>query len=201
MDVCDSVDADDRDILEASAALKDITKNVNTFISQQEKVRAARLPPGNTPLGAALGRVPAQGSDDGGCKKSPMPHVAAENASSRRVRRLFRARAREFPRRFGRSVLDAPPFFLLIVPDIPPHPAHARRKTTPARTTCPASRTFTRCRTESRRSSRTLRTLRRRPRRSECVRAFNSTVCSPNVAAAGGGRGALLCAALAQRTL
>ena len=94
MDVCDSVDADDRDILEASAALKDITKNVNTFISQQEKVRAARLPPGNTPLGAALGRVPAQGSDDGGCKKSPMPHVAAENASSRRVRRLFsRARA------------------------------------------------------------------------------------------------------------
>lgn len=127
MDVCDSVDADDRDILEASAALKDITKNVNTFISQQEKVRAARLPPGNTPLGAALGRVPAQGSDDGGCKKSPMPHVAAENASSRRVRRLFRARAREFPRRFGRSVLDAPPFFLLIVPDIPPPRPRAQK--------------------------------------------------------------------------
>lgn len=46
LEVCSNHDhEDEHDLLEASAALKDITKNVNSFISQQEKVRPTALCP------------------------------------------------------------------------------------------------------------------------------------------------------------
>lgn len=75
LEVCDHVDGlDDHDVLEASAALKDITKNVNSFMSRQDKV--PRRPPRPRPPAGADGRA-----------APPPPRSNPTTSARRRARR------------------------------------------------------------------------------------------------------------------